>query len=55
MNFKLSVISGNSVYINKFFFRYFYVVSVVEWLQRRNCDQHGTGSKPTHAILLCSW
>ena len=33
-----------------------YVVgSVVEWLKRRTRDQHGLGSKPTRAILLCPW
>ena len=31
------------------------VGSVVEWLKRRARDQHGLGSKPTRAILLCSW
>ena len=29
--------------------------SVVEWLTHRTDDQHGLGSKPTYAILLCSW
>ena len=29
--------------------------SVVEWLKRRAHDQHGLGSKPTRAILLCPW
>ena len=29
--------------------------SEVEWLERRVYDQHGLGSKPTHAILLCPW
>ena len=29
--------------------------SVVEWLKRRARDQHGLGSKPTRAILLCPW
>ena len=24
-------------------------------LERRNCDRHGLGSKPTRAILLCPW
>ena len=33
----------------------YYVGSVVEWLKRRARDQHSLGSKPTHAILLCSW
>ena len=34
----------------------FYLVgSVVEWLERRACDQHGLDSKPTRAILLCPW
>ena len=28
---------------------------VVEWLRRRAHDQHGLGSKPTRAILLCPW
>ena len=32
-----------------------YVGSVVEWLKRRARDQHGLGSKPTPAILLCPW
>ena len=31
------------------------VISVVEWLMYRADDQHGLGSKPTCAILLCSW
>ena len=31
------------------------VGSVVEWLTRRTDDQHGLGSKPTCAILLCPW
>ena len=31
------------------------VSSVVERLKRRACDQHGLGSKPTRAILLCPW
>ena len=26
-----------------------------ERLKRRDCDRHGLGSKPTHAILLCLW
>ena len=29
--------------------------SVVEWLERRAREQHGLGSKPTRAILLCPW
>ena len=33
----------------------FIVGSVVEWLERRNCDRLGLGSKPTRAILLCPW
>ena len=24
-----------------------------EWLERRDCNQHGFASKPTRAILLC--
>ena len=28
---------------------------VVEWLERRDCDRHGLGSKPTRTILLCPW
>ena len=28
---------------------------VVEWLKHRTDDQHGLGSKPTCAILLCHW
>ena len=31
------------------------VGSVVEWLKLRAYDQHGYGSKPTLAILLCPW
>ena len=29
------------------------VGSVVEWLERRDCDQHNLSSKPIHAIILC--
>ena len=29
--------------------------SVVEWLKHRTDNQHGLGSKPTYAILLCPW
>ena len=32
-----------------------FVGIVVDWLKRRACDQHGLGSKPTRAILLCPW
>ena len=28
---------------------------MVKWLKRRARDQHGLGSKPTRAILLCHW
>ena len=31
------------------------VSSVVEWLKHRTGDQYGLGSKPTCAIMLCSW
>ena len=31
------------------------VDSMVEWLECRDCDRHGLGSKPTRAILLCTW
>ena len=31
------------------------VGSVVEWLKHRTDNQHGLGSKPTCAILLCPW
>ena len=31
------------------------VGSVIKWLKRRARDQHGFGSKPTCAILLCHW
>ena len=31
------------------------VGSVVGRLKRRNCDQHGHGSKRSRAILLCPW
>ena len=33
----------------------FVVSSVVEWLKHRTDNQHGLGSKPTCAILLCPW
>ena len=29
--------------------------SAVEWLEGRECDRHGPGSKPTRTILLCPW
>ena len=28
---------------------------MVEWLKHHAHDQHGLGSKPTCAILLCPW
>ena len=31
------------------------VGSMVEWLKHRTHDQHDLSSKPTCAILLCSW
>ena len=31
------------------------VGSVVKWLKHRTDDQHGLGSKPTCASLLCPW
>ena len=31
------------------------VGSVIEWFKHRIDDQHDLGSKPTCAILLCSW
>ena len=31
------------------------VGSRVEWLECRDCDQHGLSSKSTHTILLCLW
>ena len=31
------------------------VGSMVEWLERRNYDPHGLGSKSTRAILLYPW
>ena len=34
---------------------FIFVGSVVEWLKHRTDDQHGLGSKPTCAILLCPW
>ena len=27
---------------------------VLEWLERRDCDRNGLGSKPTRAIPLCA-
>ena len=32
-----------------------YVGSMVKWLENCAYDQHDLGSKPTCAILLCSW
>ena len=32
-----------------------FVGSMVEWLEHRDCDRHGPGSKPTRAILLRPW
>ena len=32
-----------------------FVGSVVEWLERWDCNRHDPGSKPTRAILLCPW
>ena len=29
------------------------VGSVIEWLERRDCDRHDIGSKPTRTILVC--
>ena len=26
---------------------------MVKWLERRDCDRHGLGSKPNHAIFSC--
>ena len=42
-------------YYNYFFYLFliYFVGSVVEWLERRNCDRHGLGSKLICAILLC--
>ena len=31
------------------------VTAYIYWLTHRTDDQHGLGSKPTCAILLCSW
>ena len=31
------------------------VGSVVEWLERRDCDRHILGSKSARATLLCLW
>ena len=33
----------------------FFIGSVAEWLEHRDCDRHGLGLKPTRAILLCPW
>ena len=32
-----------------------FLTSVIEWLKHWADDQHGLGSKPTCAILLCPW
>ena len=31
------------------------VNSMVKWLKHCAYDQHGLGSKPTQAIMLCPW
>ena len=31
------------------------VDGVVQWIERRGCDQHGLDSKPSHAFVLCPW
>ena len=31
------------------------VGSVIEWLERRDCDRHGLVSKSTRPILVFSW
>ena len=44
--------------MNSFLFllsEYLNVGSVVKQLKRRDCDQHGLGSKSTRTILLCPW
>ena len=48
---------GKNLLSPKFFCWYAYgcVGSVVEWLKRPARDQHGLGSKPTRATLLCPW
>ena len=28
---------------------------MIEWLERRDCDRHDPGLKPSRAILLCPW
>ena len=33
----------------------FFGGSVVEWLQRQDCDRHSLGLKSTRAILLFRW
>ena len=37
------------------FLRVEFIGSVIDWLERRDCDQHGLGSKLTQAIRLCPW
>ena len=32
-----------------------YICSVAEWLKRRAGGQHDHASKPTRAVVLCSW
>ena len=32
-----------------------FVGSMVEWLECRDCNRHGLGTKSTRAILLCPW
>ena len=32
-----------------------WIGSMVKWLERRDYDRHGPGSKLTRAIVLCPW
>ena len=45
----------SSEFIIALHFVHVHVGSVVEWLTHRTDDQHGLGSKPTCALLLCPW
>ena len=57
MYFLLPISATLNVLLIAYFSNYIQqqVGSVVEWLKHRTDDQHGLGSKPTCAILLCSW
>ena len=49
----LSLLKDTNMFLKSNCCETLYYGSVVEWLKYRDDDQHGLGSKPTCAILLC--